>query len=259
MISGFFICVINFYFDNKNFESILEVTNMEFDPNDLLNNDVQLHNSQEDLWRIFRIMAEFTEGFEMMGKVKPSVAVFGSARTKENNKFYQMGVDVGAELVKHGFGVITGGGPGIMQAANQGANEAGGSSTGINIDLPHEQSANPFIDKDKLISFRYFFVRKVMFFKYSQGYILLPGGFGTIDECFEVLTLIQTGKTSKFPVVLMGSEYWGSLVEWIKNNLFKGEYISENDMDLFQLTDDPKEAAKIIYDFHKGKKFTPNF
>jgi hypothetical protein len=258
-LDAFFIYPNNFYFGYHKFKSLLEAAIMEFNPNDLLNNDVQLHNSQEDLWRIFRIMAEFVEGFEMMGKVKPSVAIFGSARTKENNKYYQMAVDVSTELVKNGFGVITGGGPGIMQAANQGAKTAGGSSTGINIDLPHEQSANPFIDRDKLISFRYFFVRKVMFFKYSQGYILLPGGFGTIDECFEVMTLIQTGKTSKFPIILMGSEYWGSLVEWIKNNLLAGEYISKEDMNLFQLTDDPKEAAKIIYDFHKGKMFTPNF
>jgi uncharacterized protein (TIGR00730 family) len=232
---------------------------MEFDSQSIMNIEKRLMSSQQDLWRIFRIMAEFVEGFEIMAKVKPSVAVFGSARTKEENKYYQLGVDVGKELVKKGFGVITGGGPGIMQAANQGANEAEGSSTGINIDLPHEQSANPFIDHDKLLSFRYFFVRKVMFFKYAQGYILLPGGFGTIDECFEVLTLIQTGKTSKFPVILMGTDYWGSLIEWIKKNLLEGEYIGKNDMDLFQLTDDPAAAAKIIFDFHKGKEFTPNF
>ncbi|MBL1212149.1 MAG: TIGR00730 family Rossman fold protein [Ignavibacteriae bacterium] len=224
-----------------------------------MNIEKKLMSSQQDLWRVFRIMAEFVEGFELMSNIKPSIAVFGSARTKEENKYYKLGVEVGKELAKKGFGVITGGGPGIMQAANQGANEAGGSSTGVNIDLPHEQSANPFVDHDKLLSFRYFFVRKVMFFKYAQGYILLPGGFGTIDECFEVLTLIQTGKTAKFPVILMGNDYWKSLIAWVKKNLLEGEYISEKDLDLFQLTDDPVKAADIISDFHKGKEFTPNF
>ena len=221
--------------------------------------ETQLLSSQEDLWRIFRIMAEFVEGFETMGKIKPSVVVFGSARTNKEDKYYKLAVETAKEIVKRGFGIITGGGPGIMEAANQGASEAGGSSTGVNIELPHEQSANPFIDADKLLNFRYFFVRKVMFFKYAQGYILLPGGFGTIDECFEVLTLIQTGKTSKFPVVLMGKDYWGSLLTWIKNNLLKSGYINERDTDLFSICDDPKEAAEIIYNFHKGKKFTPNF
>lgn len=232
---------------------------MEFDSQSIMNIEKKLMSSQQDLWRVFRIMAEFVEGFELMSNIKPSIAVFGSARTKEENKYYKLGVEVGKELAKKGFGVITGGGPGIMQAANQGANEAGGSSTGVNIDLPHEQSANPFVDHDKLLSFRYFFVRKVMFFKYAQGYILLPGGFGTIDECFEVLTLIQTGKTAKFPVILMGNDYWKSLIAWVKKNLLEGEYISEKDLDLFQLTDDPVKAADIISDFHKGKEFTPNF
>ena len=164
----------------------------------------KLQNSQEDLWRIFRIMAEFTEGFEMMAKIKPSVLIFGSARTKPEEKYYKLTEEVAKELVKKGFGVTTGGGPGIMEAGNKGAQDAGGSSTGINIELPFEQSANPYIDPDKLLNFRYFFVRKLMFFKYAQGYILMPGGFGTIDEGFEVLTLIQTGKTSKVPIVYDG-------------------------------------------------------
>ena len=219
----------------------------------------RIQSSQEDLWRVFRIMAEFVEGFEGMAKIKPSVVVFGSARSKPEDKYYKLAVQVSKELVKKGFGIITGGGPGIMEAANRGASEVGGSSTGINIELPHEQNANSYVDKDKLFNFRYFFVRKLMFFKYAQGYILMPGGFGTIDESFEVLTLIQTGKTTKFPVVLMGSEYWNSLIEWVIEKQLRAGYINANDLDLFSITDDPVEAAKIISEFHKGKKFTPNF
>lgn len=219
----------------------------------------QLQNSQEDLWRIFRIMSEFVEGFETMAKIKPSVLIFGSARTKPEEKYYKLTVEVAKEIVKKGFGVTTGGGPGIMEAGNRGAMEAGGSSTGINIDLPFEQSANPYIDKDKLLNFRYFFVRKLMFFKYAQAYVVMPGGFGTIDEGFEVLTLIQTGKTSKVPIIFMGKEFWNPLLDWVKEYQLKNKLISPEDMDLFSVTDDPEEAAKIIYDFHKGKTFTPNF
>ena len=215
----------------------------------------KLQNSQEDLWRIFRIMAEFTEGFEMMAKIKPSVLIFGSARTKPEEKYYKLTEEVAKELVKKGFGVTTGGGPGIMEAGNKGAQDAGGSSTGINIELPFEQSANKFIDSDKLLNFRYFFVRKLMFFKYAQGYILMPGGFGTVDEGFEVLTLIQTGKTS----TVMGKEFWSPLIDWVKEHQLKNKLISPEDLDLFSITDDPVEAAKIVRDFHKGKKFTPNF
>jgi uncharacterized protein (TIGR00730 family) len=221
--------------------------------------DDNLQTTQEDLWRVFRIMAEFVEGFEKMSTIKPSVAVFGSARTNPGDKYYNLAVEVGKELVNSGYGVITGGGPGIMEAANKGANMAGGSSTGVNIELPMEQGSNPFIDKDKLLSFRYFFVRKVMFFKYAQGYILLPGGFGTADEYFEVLTLIQTGKTSKFPVILMGTEYWTGLINWTKDVLLKNKYISDEELELFSLTDDPKDACRIITEFHKGKKYTTNF
>jgi len=215
--------------------------------------------NQEDLWRVFRIMAEFVEGFEKMSNIKPSVAVFGSARTKPSDKCYKMTVKVSKELTKKGFGIITGGGPGIMEAANKGAKEVNGSSTGVNIELPHEQYSNAYVDKDKLLNFRYFFVRKVMFFKYSQGYVIMPGGFGTIDEFFEVLTLIQTGKTKKVPVVVMGVEYWKPLMNWVKDYMAKFKYIEDFDMDLFKLTDDPKEAAEIIYQFHKGKKIIPNF
>jgi len=218
-----------------------------------------LQNSHEDLWRIFRIMAEFVEGFETMSTIKPSIVIMGSARTKPGDKYYKLAVSVAKEVVKNGFGVITGGGPGIMEAGNRGANLAGGSSTGVSIELPNEQASNEFIDKDKDLVFRYFFVRKVMFFKYSQGYIIMPGGFGTVDELFEVLTLIQTGKTPKLPVVLIGKEFWTPLVNWIKNTLLKNKYIGKEDLNLFSITDDPKEAAQIMSDFHKGKTLTPNF
>lgn len=219
----------------------------------------ELTASQEDLWRVFRIMAEFVEGFETMGKIKPSIAIFGSARTKPSNKYYKMSVRVAKELSKKGFGIITGGGPGIMEAANRGAHEANGSSTGVNIELPHEQNANKYIDSDKLLNFRYFFVRKVMFFKYAQGYVIMPGGFGTIDEFFEVLTLIQTGKTERVPIVVMGKEYWQPLMNWLKKYMLNFNFIEDFDMELFKVTDDPKEAAQIIFDFHKGKTIRPNF
>lgn len=227
--------------------------------NNNLEIDQQIQSSHEDLWRVFRIMGEFVEGFEKMAEIKPSVLIFGSARTKPKEPYYQLAVDVAKELVHKGFGVTTGGGPGIMEAGNKGAQEAKGSSCGINIELPFEQSANEFIDNDKLLNFRYFFVRKLMFFKYAQGYVMMPGGFGTIDECFEVLTLIQTGKTHKVPVVLVGTEFWEPLLDWVKETQLKQGYISPEDLDLFTLTDDPKEVAKIMFDFHKGKKLTTNF
>lgn len=218
-----------------------------------------LENSQADLWRLFRIMGEFVEGFETMAKIPPSVIVFGSARTKPEDKYYKLTVEVSKKLVEKGFGIITGGGPGIMEAANKGANEAGGSSCGVCIQLPFEEDINQYVDRDKRLSFRYFFVRKVMFFKYSQGYVLMPGGFGTLDEFTETLTLIQTKKTNRFPIVLMGKEFWGPFVDWMKNTLAKNKLIHEEDLDLFSITDDPEEAAKIIVEFHKGKKFTTNF
>lgn len=232
---------------------------MNFNNTDPETSNIQLQNSQEDLWRVFRIMAEFVEGFETMGNIKPSIVVMGSARTKPDEKYYKLTEDVAHEVVKKGFGIITGGGPGIMEAANKGANEAGGPSTGVSIELPNEQASNKYIDKDKDIIFRYFFVRKVMFFKYAQGYIIMPGGFGTIDELFEVLTLIQTGKTPKLPIVLIGTEYWTPLIDWVKTTLVNDKLISEKDLDLFSITDDPKVAAQIMSDFHKGKKLRPNF
>lgn len=219
----------------------------------------QLINSQEDLWRIFRIMAEFVEGFETMAKIKPSVIIFGSARIKEGNKYYELARETAKKICEKGFGVITGGGPGIMEAGNRGAKEVGGSSTGVCIQLPFEEEPNKYIDKDKKLLFRYFFVRKVMFFKYSQGYVAFPGGFGTMDELFEALTLMQTRKTSRVPIVLFGSEFWKPLEEWMKQSLLNNGYISEKDLCLFKIVDTPEDAANVIDDFHKGKEFKANF
>lgn len=212
-----------------------------------------------DMWRIFRIMSEFVDGFEKMSSLGPCVSVFGSARTKPDNPYYQMGVEVGRLLVEHNYGVITGGGPGIMEAANKGAHEAGGVSVGLNIVIPHEQAANPFVDRDKLVNFDFFFVRKVMFVKYAQGFIVLPGGFGTMDELFESLTLIQTGKSTRFPVILMGTSFWGGLVDWLKEEVLGAGNISADDPDLFTLTDDPQEAIRIIDTFYKEHALVPNF
>ncbi|HEX7070386.1 MAG TPA: TIGR00730 family Rossman fold protein [Rhodothermales bacterium] len=213
----------------------------------------------QDLWRIFRVMSEFVEGFEKMSSVGPCVTVFGSARTKPDHPYYKMGVEVGRQLVRHNFGVITGGGPGIMEAANRGAREENGVSVGLNIVIPHEQQPNPYVDRDKLINFNHFFVRKVMFAKYCQGFIVLPGGFGTIDELFESLTLIQTGKSTRFPVILMGTSYWKGLVDWMTESLLGAGNIAEHDLRLFDLTDDPLEAVSIVESFYREHAITPNF
>ena len=213
----------------------------------------------KDTWRVFRIMSEFVEGFERMAQCGPSVSVFGSARTKPGTPYYEMGVEVGRVLARHGYAVITGGGPGIMEAANKGAQEGRGTSVGLNIVLPHEQSSNPYVDPDNNLMFDFFFARKTMFVKYAQGFIVLPGGFGTMDELFESLTLIQTRKTARFPVVLMGTEYWAGLLDWIENTLKSDGYISPEDTDLFQLTDDPEEAVGIIEKFVHEAGVTPNF
>jgi uncharacterized protein (TIGR00730 family) len=187
------------------------------------------------------------------------VSVFGSARTAPGTPYYEMGVAVGRKLIEHGFAVITGGGPGIMEAANRGAQEAGGASVGLNIALPHEQYANPYVDPDKLITFDFFFARKTMFVKYAQGFIVLPGGFGTMDELFEALTLIQTRKTARFPVILMGVAFWTPLVHWLRETMLAEGTISEHDLDLFQLTDDPDEAVDIIEEFAREVGVGPNF
>src|SRR5205085_9721469 len=186
-----------------------------------------------DTWQIFKIMAEFVDGFDKLSKIGPCVSIFGSARTKPEHGFYLLAEEIAFKLTKEGYGIITGGGPGIMEAANKGAKTAGGKSVGLNIELPIEQSSNPYIDSDKLITFDYFFVRKLMFVKYAQGFVVLPGGFGTMDELFEALTLIQTKKIGKFPIVLVGKEYWQGLITWIKNVLIVEGMVHENDFDLF--------------------------
>ena len=213
-----------------------------------------------DSWQIFKIMSEFVEGFETMSKIGPCVSVFGSARTKPDNKYYIQAEEIGYLLTQKGYGVITGGGPGIMEAANKGANRGEGKSVGLNIELPFEQSHNEYIDNDKVLNFDYFFIRKVMFVKYAQGFVVLPGGFGTLDEFFEALTLIQTKKINDRPVVLIGKEYWSGLIDWIKTSMLETEAnISAKDLDLFGLVDTAEEAYKYIDDFYKSHQLSPNF
>ena len=214
----------------------------------------------EDTWQLFKIVSEFVEGFEKMGKIGPCVSVFGSARTKPDNKYYKKAEEIAYLLTKKGYGVITGGGPGIMEAANKGAKKGAGKSVGLNIVLPFEQSANAFIDDDKLINFDYFFVRKVMFVKYAQGFIVLPGGVGTLDELFEAITLIQTEKIGRFPIVLLGKKYWEGLIDWIKLTMLEKEQnISKKDLNLFKIVDKPKDAVEIIDRFYNKYTLKPNF
>jgi len=213
-----------------------------------------------DSWEIFKIMGEFVEGFETMSRIGPCVSIFGSARTKPENKYYKIAEEVAYLLTQQKFGVITGGGPGIMEAGNKGAQRGGGKSVGLNIVLPFEQEANPYIDNDKIINFDYFFVRKVMFIKYAQGFIVLPGGFGTLDEMFEALTLIQTEKSGKFPVILIGRDFWSGLIDWIKNTLLEEEHnISPEDLDLIKIVDSAEEAVDHISDYYKNHHLKPNF
>ncbi|MFD0797348.1 TIGR00730 family Rossman fold protein [Maribacter chungangensis] len=212
-----------------------------------------------DSWALFKIMGEFVNGFEKMSKIGPCISVFGSARTKEDAKYYQLAVEISKSIAEAGYGVITGGGPGIMEAGNRGANLAGGTSVGLNIDLPFEQHDNPYIDDDKSLDFDYFFVRKVMFVKYSQGFVVMPGGFGTLDELFEAITLIQTHKIGKFPIILVGSEFWTGLLDWIKNIMLKEGTISPEDLDLIKVVDTPEEVVEIIDSFYKGHTLSPNF
>jgi uncharacterized protein (TIGR00730 family) len=219
-------------------------------------NDIKINDS----WAIFKIMSEFVEGYERMAKIGPCISVFGSARTKPDNKYYQVGVQISEMLAEAGYGVITGGGPGIMEAANKGAQQGGGKSVGLNIDLPFEQNHNPFIDPEHNLEFDYFFVRKVIFVKYAQGFVILPGGFGTLDELFEALTLIQTKKINKRPVVLIGHAYWDGLISWIKSSMLEQEAnISPEDLDLFRVVDTADEAVKYIEDFYISHDLSPNF
>lgn len=212
-----------------------------------------------DSWVIFKVMSEFVEGFEKLAKIGPCVTIFGSARVKPNNPYYKMAEEIAKQLVLQGYGVITGGGPGIMEAGNKGANKAGGKSVGLNIFLPHEQKGNIYIDQDKLITFDYFFVRKVMFVKYSQGFIVMPGGFGTMDELSEALTLIQTKKIGRFPIVMVGRKFWAGMMDWIKTTLVDEKMISPEDLDLINLVDKPEEAVAVIDEFYGKYLLSPNF
>jgi len=212
-----------------------------------------------DSWALFKIMGEFVNGFEKMSAIGPCVSIFGSARTKEDDKYYQLAMEVAKNIAAAGYGVITGGGPGIMEAGNKGANLAGGTSVGLNIDLPFEQHDNPYIDHDKSLDFDYFFVRKVMFVKYSQGFVVMPGGFGTLDELFEAITLIQTNKIAKFPIILVGTSFWSGLMEWVKNTMLTEGNISPKDLDLIKIVDTAEEVVDIIDVFYKGRDLSPNF
>lgn len=212
-----------------------------------------------DSWAIFKIMAEFVEGYEKLSKIGPCVSIFGSARSKPENQDYQLAEEIAFQLTQHGFGVITGGGPGIMEAGNKGAHRGKGTSVGLNIELPFEQHDNPWIDSDKNLDFDYFFVRKVMFVKYSQGFVVMPGGFGTLDEFFEAITLIQTNKIGKFPIVLVGTDYWSGLLDWLKKTLVKEGKISPDDLDLFRLVDTAEDAVQHFVKFYEKYDLKPNF
>ncbi|MFC2090116.1 TIGR00730 family Rossman fold protein [Bacteroidota bacterium] len=213
-----------------------------------------------DSWQIFKIMAEFVEGFEKLSSIGPCVSIFGSARTTTKNSYYILAEEIAFLLTQHGYGIITGGGPGIMEAANKGAKRGNGKSVGLNIHLPFEQTSNPFIDHDKLITFKHFFVRKVMFQKYAQGFIVLPGGFGTFDEFFESATLIQTGKIGRFPIVLVGRDFWSGLIEWMEEKVMgEQKNISPEDRELYTLVDTASEAVDVINEFYSKYLLSPNF
>jgi uncharacterized protein (TIGR00730 family) len=216
-------------------------------------------DTSHDLWSIFKIMGEFVDGYDKLLKVGPCVSIFGSARIKPGSKYYEMAIKTAELISKNDFGVITGGGPGIMEAGNLGAHNAGGKSVGLGIELPFEQGVNDYVHADYEINFKYFFVRKVMFVKYAQGFIVFPGGFGTLDEVFECLTLIQTKKIEMIPIVLVGTEYWGGLIDWVKKQLRDEGLISPEDINLVHLTDDYEEAVEIVCDFYKQKEPEPNF
>ena len=212
-----------------------------------------------DSWSLFKIMSEFVNGYEKLSSIGPCVSIFGSARTPSNHPNYKLTVEIAKAVSESGYGIISGGGPGIMEAANKGAQEASGVSVGLNIVLPFEQQSNPYIDKDKLIDFQYFFVRKVMFVKYAQGFIVMPGGVGTLDELFEAFTLLQTSKVNKYPIILVGVEYWNGLIEWIKNRLLKDHNISPEDLDLIKVVDTKDQVIECLNRFYIKDNFKPNF
>lgn len=213
-----------------------------------------------DSWGIFKIMSEFVNGYESMARIGPCVSIFGSARIKPDNKYYLLAEKIAYKISKAGYGVITGGGPGIMEAGNKGAHNGEGTSVGLNIELPFEQHYNPYIDKDKNLNFDYFFVRKVMFVKYSQGFVVMPGGFGTLDELFEAITLIQTKKIGKFPIILVGTDFWSGLIDWINTVLIEKEKtVHLEDMNLIKIVDTEDEVVKALDDFYKKYNLSPNF
>ncbi len=217
----------------------------------------------ENSWTMFKVLSEFVEGFEKLNRIGPCISIFGSARTKPGTRYYKLASQLATALIKEGYGIITGGGPGIMEAGNKGAKEANGTSVGLNIDLPFEQNSNPYIDEDKAIDHRYFFIRKVMFVKYAQAFIAFPGGFGTMDELFEVLTLVQTHKIRKIPIILVGSEFWAGLKDWIEKVMLR-EYhnISSEDLDLLPIVDTPEEVIEIIRQFYEVEhtgELEPNY
>ena len=204
-------------------------------------------------------MAEFVDGFESLAKLGPCISIFGSARTQPGQEFYELSVEIAQRLAEEGFGIISGGGPGVMEAANKGAQLGGGQSVGLNIELPFEQHCNPYIDRDANLNFDYFFIRKVMFTKYSQGFVMMPGGFGTMDEFFEVATLIQTGKMSPVPLILVGSSYWGGLLAWMKDTMLQQGNISPHNLDLLTIADTADEVAQRVLDFYTKHALQPNF
>ena len=225
--------------------------------------EVRMKNWNEiktnDSWSLFKIMSEFVNGYEKLSSIGPCISIFGSARTLSNHPNYKLTVEIAKAVSESGYGIISGGGPGIMEAANKGAQEANGVSVGLNIVLPFEQESNPYIDKDKLIDFQYFFVRKVMFVKYAQGFIVMPGGVGTLDELFEAFTLLQTSKVNKYPIILVGVEYWNGLIEWIKNRLLKEHNISPEDLDLIEVVDTKDQVMECLNRFYTKDNFKPNF
>ncbi|KMQ59597.1 hypothetical protein ACM39_18360 [Chryseobacterium sp. FH2] len=240
------------------------LVNPELDINETkLQNSLRQKNWDEtitkDSWMVFKVMAEFVDGYEKLAKIGPCVSIFGSARLRPESKYYEMAVEIAEKITKIGFGIITGGGPGIMEAGNKGAFNAQGKSIGLNIDLPFEQHFNPYINKSYSMNFDYFFVRKVMFVKYSQGFIVMPGGFGTLDEFTEALTLIQTNKIGRFPIVLVGSEFWGGLLDWFKSTLLKEGMIAEHDLDLYRVVDTADEAVAHIKAFYDKYSVNVNF
>jgi uncharacterized protein (TIGR00730 family) len=236
---------------------------MESEDIEKLKQSIQPKNWSEtisyDTWEIFKVISEMVDGFEKLSRIGPCVSIFGSARTRDHHHYYKLTEEIAYLLTKAGFGIITGGGPGIMEAANKGAHFAGGKSVGLNINLPSEQSPNPFIDRNKLINFNFFYVRKTMFMRYSMGFIALPGGFGTLDELTEAITLIQTHKLVRFPIVLVGRDYWQGLIEWIKTTVLTEKNIAPGDLDIFQVVDKAEEAVACITDFYQTYALKPNF